>query len=363
MNGLFKKYKIQIKILSPVHIGCGDVYEPTGFVIKNGKLIEFDEIKFIESLNTIEREELSKKCMGNDWLEVFKFIKNKYKDEIGGRQVNICKGLISHYERVLSGNQREKAKFEIEKTATLPDGRPYIPGSSIKGSLRTAYLSELAMRQRFEKCWKEFLDRRDLKSDKDIYYNIGKKHVAKKLEGKLLNIRERDNSDDPFRLVKISDFLPSENVKTKIVYATNWKKKEERKAKGPYQILEVIERGSIFEGTISINKKIEGMKISGPIENIEDLLNASNEFFYKNAENEGFINTEKEGFLIRIGRHSGAEAVTIEENRFIKINQGRGKKALYRDTATTIWLPSDEKNSVIKPNPENLFGFANIKKI
>ena len=47
-------------------------------------------------------------------------------------------------------------------------------------------------------------------------------------------------------------------------------------------------------------------------------------------------------FLIRIGRHSGAEAVTIEGNRNIKIMQGYREPPKYsRYGSTTIWLASE----------------------
>jgi len=105
------------------------------------------------------------------------------------------------------------------------------------------------------------------------------------------------------------------------------------------------------------------MKIRKPIEKKETLLNASKDFYEKIARNENFTNTEKEGFLIRIGRHSGAEAVTIEGNRFIKISPpGRPFKPS-REGSTTLWLASDEKTYFSKPSFQNLFGWAILTKI
>ncbi len=54
----------------------------------------------------------------------------------------------------------------------------------------------------------------------------------------------------------------------------------------------------------------------------------------------------KSFFLIRIGRHSGAEAVTIEGNRSIKIMQGKGQPNKYLDHATTFWLASETSKPV-----------------
>lgn len=61
--------------------------------------------------------------------------------------------------------------------------------------------------------------------------------------------------------------------------------------------------------------------------------------------------------MLRIGRHSGAEAVTIEGNRHIKIMRGKGQQPKYLDHTTTIWLASETS----KPNTNNgllPFGWA-----
>ncbi|NPA63693.1 MAG: hypothetical protein GXO16_01840 [Epsilonproteobacteria bacterium] len=59
------RYQLRLKVLSPVHIGTGESYEPTNFMIdeerKNGKisywLYEFDEREFFEKLDQRGRKE------------------------------------------------------------------------------------------------------------------------------------------------------------------------------------------------------------------------------------------------------------------------------------------------------------------
>lgn len=58
--------------------------------------------------------------------------------------------------------------------------------------------------------------------------------------------------------------------------------------------------------------------------------------------NQGFKDMlGKTAFLARIGRHSGAEEMTIEGYRQIMIMQGKGQRPKYLDHATTIWLASE----------------------
>ncbi len=58
-------------------------------------------------------------------------------------------------------------------------------------------------------------------------------------------------------------------------------------------------------------------------------------------------------FPLRIGRHSGAECVTVNGHRHIKKMQGKGNPDKYLDCATTVWLAAGEKkpttNQGLKP--------------
>lgn len=343
--------KARLHIMSPVHIGCDDVYEPTSFRIDENrkKLIEFDPMDFIKALPDADRQKFTDYCMRGDIssiVNIYKFISGK---QVKGREVEIADGLLEHYKKVITLSNRDEKKikqelnqFAISRTAyNSHNNLPYIPGSSLKGAIRTAYLSKLAMN-------------REIK---------GRKDKAKDLEVDLLGGRFET---DPFRMVKPSDFLPVGDVKTKIMYAVNKKKKTSKfEARGPFQIFETIKEGAVFEGTIHIQQPQPTAGIKNPIQ-LEELLKSTH-FFYRKIVNEEdevtknigagsiVVNSivskfkEKRGesaFLLRIGRHSGAEAVTIEGNRDIKIMQGKGQQPKYLDHATTFWLASETS----KPN-------------
>ncbi|MFQ5455843.1 MAG: type III-A CRISPR-associated RAMP protein Csm5 [Nitrospirota bacterium] len=366
--------RIRLEVLSPINIGCDDVYEPTRFVIdeERKRLIEFDPVDFYLSLDDRAKDRFSDICMGDNILSIFKFIKSKYKDEMGGNEVEVSDGLIQHYKKVLglsAFNKKEVINnFTLNKTAYNPFTRePYIPGSSLKGSVRTAYLNKLAKEKGVKDIWNQYLHPKGLDSGKEQYYSIGKKRVANRLEKDKLLLGAFES--DPFRLVKISDLFPVGEVKTRIVYAVNRKKRpSDRDASGPYQLLESINKGFIFQGTINVETPLTSEIIKSPI-TIESLIDAIGNF-YRDIWNEDKkifedigINFNLDGSnLIRIGRHSGVEAVTIEGNRYIKIMQGKGNSPKYLDHATTLWLAS----SASKPNSnQNLlpFGWAKISVI
>jgi len=371
-----KPLKARMHILSPVHIGCDDVYEPTNFVIdeKNGKLIEFDPMDFIKSLSQQDREQFTAICMQgtiSSIISIYRFISLKQsQSRINGREIEIAADLRAHYKRVrdlpLQDERRirqELNQFAISRTVYNPHGdMPYIPGSSLKGALRTAYLSKLAKEAGVKDWWKTSQAREN--------------NRARELELHLLN---GSFDTDPFRMIKVSDFIPvsTHEVKTKVVYAVNRKKRKSKfEARGPFQVVETIKDGAVFEGMINIQQPEPSANIERPIK-VEELLRSINEFYVPLVNEENKVASEidagqvivkrinerfkgqlgKTSYLIRLGRHSGAEAVTIEGNRYIKIMQGKGKPPKFLNQATTLWMASETS----KPTANNAlipFGWA-----
>lgn len=50
-------------------------------------------------------------------------------------------------------------------------------------------------------------------------------------------------------------------------------------------------------------------------------------------------------FLLRVGRHSGAESVTLNGVRSIKIMKGRGETPGWESSAKTIWLAAPDTSA------------------
>jgi CRISPR-associated protein Csm5 len=350
------RMKCVLENISPIHVGCDEVYEPTGFAVneKEGCLVIFDPLVFIRNLSRADMEKFSGICQKGtiqSILEIYRFLNNR---PAKGRKVDVCNGFMDHYQQVLglpSGRvQSELNRFLIQRTSfCTSDQRPYIPGSAIKGALRTAYLNHLA-----QKAGDYSTELKQSKKGGSRGPRGQKEH--KMLEQFLLNldgIPPKDRiSKDPFRLVKVSDFMPAGDVKTKISYVINKKKKpSEKEARGPFQILEMIQPGSRFTGEIIVEWPPARDAVSHAIE-LQKLLQSSARFY--GEEKAGEDKTLKSigatpaqlpsgnGYsLIRLGRHSGAESVTIKGYRDIKIMLGKGNKPAFEDHATTLWLASE----------------------
>ncbi|MFH0727042.1 MAG: type III-A CRISPR-associated RAMP protein Csm5 [Pseudomonadota bacterium] len=355
--------KCYLEVLAPVHVGCDEVYEPTGFSVDEAKrcLYSFDLMDFFSGLNSAERTKFQSLCQRGTLesvRDIYRFMQNR---KPSGRSIALCEGFIEHYRKVLKMPekqlQNEMNRFEISRTSYCSiDQRPYIPGSSVKGALRTAFLNKMAVK---------------------IPIGTPKgKDAGEQLENALLklsNARPQDRvSLDPFRMVKVSDFIPVGEIATRIVYVVNEKKQpSDQLARGPYQILEVILPGAVFAGEISVEKPAKTGAVSITMD-MNQLLSTAGSFYTKEKKREDTIleqigvgivrGADDDATLIRVGRHSGAESVTIEGHREIKIMQGRGKPSLTKDHATTLWFVSETQ----KPNNKKAFrpfGWAALSAI
>ena len=139
--------------LTPIHIGCGEDFEPTNYVIDGGMLYPFEPTSL--PLNENDRRLLMQSANrpGLDAiLAVQQFFHGKRSEcqRVSRFGIPVAAGVADWYEdRIGRIMQREGGGFGagnelgIERTAHHPyTGKPYLPGSSIKGSARTAWLSD-----------------------------------------------------------------------------------------------------------------------------------------------------------------------------------------------------------------------------
>jgi CRISPR-associated protein Csm5 len=135
---------LTVRILSPVVIGTGERCNPMGFfVADDGRVWVVDERKFIEVL--IERGlaegfriwlegQLQQNQRPN--LKGF-FDERKIQAE---KRTEILRASVAYVLPLVSSGQR-MSRFNL--CLKTPDHRPYIPGSELKGAIRTAVLAKM----------------------------------------------------------------------------------------------------------------------------------------------------------------------------------------------------------------------------
>ena len=138
----------RLRTISPIHIGSNEVYEPTGFVVDeiNKQLISFDADDFIKKLDNVELDEFSAICSQGtpqSLIDIYRFM-DRHKNLADGKAVAVSDAFIAHFQDTLALQGENTIlqnlhKYQIKRTAFNPhEDNPYVPGSSLKGSIRTA---------------------------------------------------------------------------------------------------------------------------------------------------------------------------------------------------------------------------------
>lgn len=330
---------LRLSTLSPVHIGCGEDYEPGNFVIHDGLLHVLDPAVLALELSETEFRQLltlSSRRQPIAALQRFFSTSAARFAEMAVRQVAVDRALAREYadkagRPTQQGSADDDAvfnQFQIARTAFRPlDGSPYLPGSSLKGSIRTAWLNRLLLARH-------------------AMHDNRENSAAARLEQELLGNRDRSFTDDPFRKLAIADAHIDDDElppPTQVLYALSRKKSADgadpKTPGGVTVFLETIPEAlpAAFHGEVRL---LPDAKIAWPA-----LCDACNDFYRSRLVAElrhpvlgallepawrrligGLLDgplqaliAARQGFLLRVGRHSGAESLTLDGVRRIKI--------------------------------------------
>ncbi len=326
---------ITISTLSPVHIGCDEVYEPSNFVIDEGLLHALDPADLMSELDDKERKELARLADGREPIGALqRFFRERSKRfaDVSGHQVDVAAAIVREYE-AHAGKPTQRSTtgeatynvFPIARTAYRQiDNSPYLPGSSLKGSIRTAWLNSINRGKALTQADKASRDK------------------SRALQQRLLNYIDGKFENDPFRLLALADAQPEQDAPpppSRILYSISKKKRiSDRMAPALKVFLESIPdalpaafhgelrlRGDTFSWDVLCDvcnayykpRLEEEFKhdIFGPILDVDWKRLISN--LLSNELDE--LIAARQGFLLRVGRHSGAESMTLDGIRDIKI--------------------------------------------
>ncbi len=197
--------------ITPIHIGSGNELLPYNYIIKNGIYYKIDITEIYESLPEKEKETFERE-IGKGIINFRSYLNRVYNENLG----YIYKGEVEEkfnevYSRKLNGAARvnEENQLIIKEFIENFKGK-YIPGSSIKGAIRTAFLSEEGDNINYKLGRKKDSKTAPfvLLDDSGKFPITNKREVAnkaKEIEAGILNIRELNPKADPFKNISVGD--------------------------------------------------------------------------------------------------------------------------------------------------------------
>jgi CRISPR-associated protein Csm5 len=370
MGNTEKKRYYKITPLTGVHIGTGEELtlldykiaekfegkepfkKPKYLKISHDGILQrlYDEKKEIPDFDPTKDEDTAKNIK-----KLFNFFHEncKYISDID-YLCFITDGFLKKYEENKEKDPKQNAANVYQMYHSYKEGgksNPVIPGSSIKGSVRTAllngYLKKLKKEnnQIYQSLIDKFEIEKEIKDNEFIEFE-------KKMQNDILDYE--DGKDDPLRGISFSDCPFSLNDQlVGVLRNTDPEKQDKNFAFNNIQIQAEVIRGAFFGGTkseseicITINEKLPKMpfpegrgersEFIKPID-FDDIHKMCNSYYWNEFDNEytkfyDLLNDErkklisqlytilqkaskKEGqFIIRVGRWSQIEFVTFEDS-------------------------------------------------
>lgn len=387
MTPFLSTHVLALTPLSPIHIGCGEDFEPTNYIIEDGLLYGFDPS--LATLNDLQRSKLRGVARAGSLPGIQRFFRENAAAFKPHAHVimPVCAGVARLYENCIgkaanveaSGNQVFN-QLEIERhvyTGTLQ--QPFIPGTSFKGVLRTAWLDEL----------------NGGRKPRDVEYkHNGEAKSTTRMETSLL---DGDFKTSPLRLLKVADLMPAREPEREVLFAVNRKKKmivgrdgAEAQPKNIAARKDCVVPGQyrLFQGQVTLpallthigstNGKGDPLTPPGNRLNAQGAVDLtaiarqSNAYHRQRLLREiavldgwGLLNPDwKRGvealmsgelgqqldagraFLVRLGRYGGADNKTLtgEGVASIKIMGAKGEKPTFESTTKTVWLAAQHEN-------------------
>ncbi len=197
-----KHIKLQVSTLSPIHIATGDALRPGDYLIHDKKLFEFGRWGLSRALNESQRKELLN-ILNSDKQDLPVQVQRFLGREAAGlaaaaeRMRPLLPGIVDYYENRIGqtmqagdhGKPGTHNKLELMRHIGAELATPYIPGSTIKGTLRGLLLDLLNKGQAPSKPLNANVEMRELRSDEQEKRVLGYSKIP----------------DDPFQGLLVGD--------------------------------------------------------------------------------------------------------------------------------------------------------------
>ncbi|WP_025324160.1 type III-A CRISPR-associated RAMP protein Csm5 [Deferrisoma camini] len=282
------------RVLTPVHVGTGEAIDPLDYVVVDDRLVRFNASAVLSDLPETERQRFEGILDRGDLKELQAFFRTHVVPERHGvTLVRAGRGVVRRFEDAIGRPLRSQLKVR-PMIRNLHTGRAYLPGSSIKGAIRTALVNRFAAEM---PGLKEALRNERAGAQK-----------ARKLEQEALKYDFRRLERDPLRTLKVSDaHLPPDCTQVDEVFNV----KPERQQDMPVDMWErCLSRADNEVVTFKVDIRFDEHLFDHPLARKhlgrrftwDDLVEACNDFYWGRLLDEDrrfYRNMANGGKLIR----------------------------------------------------------------
>lgn len=303
----WESFPITLTPLTPIHIGDGSQLEAYEYTVVKDRFYRVSLDRLLARLTPPEREQLNR-YVERDLIGLRRFVREHFSPEIAEYQASASPQFQQVYEEKLGQSQNQLIVFPFLRTM----GKPLIPGSSLKGALRTAVLDRL------------------------IVSPIADQEYADTLEAKTLGYmgdRRPNIPDDPLKGLRVADVsLSTEHI---VAEQVETKKKEAGRLEDlSLQILQEVTMSALtgqemsFRGEIRIYEGFLNSETAPLKQGLRWLAEACNGFYRDRAlaaEERYFRGLKsvesvyeriraaitQDSFLVRLGWGSGLDSISL----------------------------------------------------
>lgn len=360
MEDYLINYELKIKILTPVYIGGGYTVGKREYIHDKSKnLVSF-----------LDLEKLFKGILDNGlYSEYEKYFTadNKNREmnvelkqflERAGIGEDKYSEWITYSEYMGSSNLRLQNTHEIQTFIKDAYGNPYIPGSSLKGAIRTI-LESCYIRKKYNKFNKD---------RSDIFWKIGKGRKPDDYESNVKittfhrritdeKVKLENMQNDIMRGIIVGDSEPIDKNSLCICQKIDLSTKGNKKSLNVLR--ECLKPGTVVTVPLTIDNKIM-RNMYGKKFDLED-IKADINMFYKNYKEEyvckfynaPIVKDEKNAFYL--GGGSGYVSKTVTHSLFNKDNATKVVSKILNEVFTQKYKPSANKDDeVLGVSPHTL---------
>lgn len=317
MEEYIKKKTLKLEILTPVHISDGAEGEiiPLEYVVSDNKILHKIRLgRFIDLMAEDKKDRLNTLIEAEDILKLRDFIRNTWQEEPEKYSSCIEYSMNAGDLYELYRDMDIQKESQLQLTPFIRSAKTlFIPGSSVKGAFRTAFITGLFGEAGI-----------DEPPDEPAFdSNIR----ALNVEAKFLQYRSFDKNNklkidvlkDPFKCLKIGDTFLEDGYTNTIYKIHNIRidKKVNKKEMNIKQFGEFVDEGGRTNIELLLDNRYfnKAKNEVGKGFNIDDLTDSCRKFYGD------LLEYEKENYLSEFTEQTGDSTVTELYNELIKINR------------------------------------------